>query len=1002
MKKLPIIIGSAVLATIGVISVCVICLRPKTSNNTTSNTTTSFSTTTSSTNSNSIKNYIVSFKNYDGALLQELSVKEGSTAVYSGPTPTRPSTPTYAYTFAGWDESLENITSNCVRVAQFNESQNKFTISFKNYDGTLLYETYVEKGETATYMGPTPTRPENSEYTYTFRGWDHSLTNITEDLICVAQYNETLKPVTIYYTVTFKNYDGTILQEASVEKGKNATYSGVTPQRTNTPEHTYTFIGWDEPLENIISDCVRIAQYSESNIEYTVKFYSEDNQLLYTDTVYYQQSATYYGQTPTKASTSTHYYTFEGWDKDLTSITKSITTKPVFNAHGLSKQITLRPNNGESDQNMQVTYDETYDLGTPVKIGFTFLGWYANGTTVIPTSGIWQYDDVNVLTANWGTGYYEFVEKEDGTYEVSLTAEGKNASEITIPTSFNNKPVTSLGENFLKENTKIEKIIIPGTITKIPNYAFYKCTNLSEVVFNEGLESIGYYAFDGCKLKSLTFPSTCTTIGQGAFEYNRDLKYVYIPRTLSSVGQYAFYALNNTSCICLEESSIPSNFGYNWNTSVTYTSCTKVVEGEDFNYVIRLVSGKYNVIIMHLSEETSELESYTFPNKIEGISDIRLGQYLFQNNINIQSVNLTSVTRIGNYVFSGCANLNSVTFSNTLTIIGSHAFSDCTSLTAVSVPDGLTEIESFAFDSCTNLTYVFIPASVVTIGAYSFYDCPNSTIYTSAHSASSGWDSNWKGSQPIFYDYVTLNNTDDFNYVIQSYMGESYVTLTRLTNTGLAKKNIVIPNQIENINDIRLASNLFKGFSELVSVDVGEGVKKIPTGCFNNCSKLETVVLHDGVTSIGQDAFYKCSSLSTINMPSSLTTIGRTAFDYCTSLREIVIPISVSTIEAYAFDVTGKLAILIEASVEQPGWKQYWSGSSTANKQIIYDYVSSGVVGDFRYAKTSNGVIDSIYILGLKEGSTNVNLVIPNQIENITNIKIARLAFDGNTIIKTI
>ena len=198
-----------------------------------------------------------------------------------------------------------------------------------------------------------------------------------------------------------------------------------------------------------------------------------------------------------------------------------------------------------------------------------------------------------------------------------------------------------------------------------------------------------------------------------------------------------------------------------------------------------------------------------------------------------------------------------------------------------------------------------------------------------------------------------------------------------------------------------MRNSLFRGL-EIVSIDLGAGVKAVPTTCFYECTKLETVVLHDGVTSIGQSAFNKCSKLTTINMPSSLTTIGREAFDYCTSLREIVIPISVSTIEAYAFDVTGKLAILVEASTNQPNWKQYWSGTSSNNKQIIYDYVSSGVINDFRYAKTSNGVTDAIHILGLVEGSTNTNLVVPNAIEGISNIKIADYAFDGNTIIKTI
>ena len=946
--------------------------------------------------------YKVTFKNYDNTLLQEVTVEEGQSAVYSGQTPTKPSTPTHAYTFKGWDASLDNITSDCVRVAQFDETQTKYTVTFKNYDGTLLYETYVEAGKTVTYNGPVPTRNETNEATYTFSGWDHSLENINQDLICVAQYNETLKPVTIYHTVTFKNYDGTILQQVNVEDGKNAVYTGSIPTRENTPEYSYTFTGWDESLENITYDCIRIAQYTEKNIEYTVKFYSYDDQLLYTDTVYYQQTASYYGPIPTRAATTGYYFTFKGWDKELTNVTKSFSTKPVFDAHGIVSHITLKPSNGQADSNMDVTYGESYDLGTPTNEGFTFLGWFANETTAIPTSGIWEYSDATVLTAKWGTGYYEFVENDDGGYTVSLTEQGKNASEITIPTSFNGKPVTALGADFLKNNTKITRIVIPGTIKTIPDYAFYKCTNLGEVVFNEGLETIGMYAFESCKLNKIVIPNTCTTIEQCAFESNKNVSYVYLPITVESVGQYAFYALNSTAIICVEHTST-SSFGSYWNSSLpVYLNCTKVVEGEDFTYVTRRVSGNDNVVIFRLSEATSQLQSFAFPSQIEGISDIRIGQALFRNNVNIRSVDLTGVTRIGDYAFYGCTNLNTVTFSNSLTVIGSQAFRNDSSLTRLEFPNSLTEIQSTAFDSCSNLTYVYLPSSVTTIGSYAFDLCTKVTIYTDAHSASSGWDTNWNRYGSIYYDFVSLNETEDFNYVVQSYAGEQYVTITGLKASAKTKKNIVIPDEIENISDIRLCTNLFKGMNELVSIDLGAGVKKVPANCFYSCSKLETVVLHDGVTSIGDSAFYNCSSLKSINMPSSLTTIGRLAFDYCTSLREIVIPMSVSTIEAYAFDDTGRLAILIEASVAQPGWKQYWSGTNASNKQIIYDCVSTGVDGDFRYVKTSNGVTDAIYILGLAEGSTNVNLVVPNQIEGISNIKIANLAFDGNSLIKTI
>ena len=945
--------------------------------------------------------YKVTFKNYDNALLQEVTVEEGKSAVYSGQTPTKPSTPTHTYSFIGWDASLDNITSDCIRVAQFNETQTKYTVSFKNYDGTLLYETYVEAGKTATYNGPVPTREETNERSYTFSGWDHSLENVTTDLICIAQYNETLKPVTIYHKVTFKNYDGTLLQEVNVEDGKNATYSGPTPIRDSTPEHTYTFIGWDESLENITYDCVRIAQYTEKNIEYTVKFYNYNDQLLYTDIVYYQENASYYGPTPTREATAAYYFTFKGWDKELTNVTKSFSTKALFDAHGVKKQITLKPGNGEADSALEVTYGETYDLGTPINTGFTFLGWYADETTVIPTSGTWEYTGISVLTAKWGTGYYEFVENDDDGYTVSLTEEGKKVSEITIPTSFNGKPVNALGENFLKENTKIERIVIPSAIKRIPNYAFYKCSKLSEVVLNEGLESIGMHAFENCKLKRVIIPTTCTVIETCAFQSNGELYQVYLPSTVVTVEQYAFYSISSGAFICIGHASVPS-WGSYWNGGTTYTSCTKIVEGEEFDYVVRNPSGNQNVIVLRLSEETSKLQSYAFPSEIENISDIRVAQNLYKDNTFIRDIDLSNVTKIGSYAFSGCSNLNNVTFSNSLVSIGNSAFRYCSSLTRIEIPDGVSEIQNMAFDSCSNAEYIYVPSSATVIGSYAFDECNKATIYTNAHSANSGWESTWSGGRPIYYDFVSLNKIDDFNYVVQSYMGDSYVTITSLTTSGRNKKNLIIPDQIDGISDIRLTSNLFRGFSELISIDLGAGVNKISNYCFYECSKLETVVLHEGVTSIGQYAFYKCSKLTSINMPNSLTTIGKEAFDYCTSLREIVIPINVSTIEAYAFDDSGKMALLIEASVAQPGWKQYWSGISTVNKQFVYDYVSSGVNGDFRYAKASNGVTDTIHILGLVEGSTSTNLVVPDQIEGVSNIKIAKIAFDGNSIIKTI
>ena len=954
--------------------------------------------------------FTVSFKNYDGTLLYDDYVEKGGTATYGGPNPTRPETTEYTYSFSGWDKSLSNITSDCTRIAQYNKTAKPvtiiYTVSFKNYDGTLLDEVKVEKNGTATYGGPTPTRPDTAEFSYSFNGWDKSLSNITSDCTRIAQFIETAKPITNYYIVTFKNYDGAILHEAIVKEHGTATFSGLTPTRLSTPEVSFTFTGWDGSLEDITSNCVRVAQYREEYVEYTVRFFNDD-ELLYVDTVHYQQEAHYRAVTPTKPATDTRYYTFRGWDKDISCITGSIDVKAVFDEHGDERHVLLNPNNGQDSSEVEVAFGEHYDLGTPSFPGFLFLGWY-DGETQIDTTGIWNYSGVSSVVAKWQNIYFVFTENtEDHTLTVSLNDEGKKATEIVVPSVYEGVAVTAIGADFLRENTKIEKITIPGTIKDIPAYSFYNCTNLSEATLNEGVVTIGAYAFYSCALKEFFVPSTCTSIGNFAFEYCSSLFQVYIPKSVTTMGTYVFYGVETNAYICLEHESIPSNWDDSWSSKTNYINCQKLVNGDEFYYAVRSNYGDLSVVITRLTEATSQLQNYTIPSEIEGISDIRIGRYVFKDNKYIRSVDLTGVTYIYYQAFNAASNLHTVTFSEGLISIEKFAFESCSSLTRVVIPNTCTNILGFAFEYCSSLEYIYIPSTTTTIGEYAFYGTGSGNIYTAAHSASSSWEDTWNGSRTIYYDYVSVGEADDFNYVIQSDLGDTYVTITGLKDSAKLKKNIAIPDEIEGISNIKLKASLFNASANLVSVDLGEGVKSVPSSCFRDCSKLETVVLGSKVSSIGSNAFYNCSKLSSINMPDTLTTINDYAFEYCSSLGEIVIPISVSTIGKYAFAYTGRLVFLIEASVDQPDWNSSsssypWYGNSTSSKTFIYDYVSSGVISDFKYVVSSNGVTNTVYITGLAEGSTNVNLVVPDAIEGITNIKIASYAFDGNTLIKSV
>ena len=67
----------------------------------------------------------------------------------------------------------------------FNEpAVETFTVTFVDYDGTVLKTETVESGMSAT----APAEPTREGYT--FIGWSESYTNVTSDLIITAQYNE--------------------------------------------------------------------------------------------------------------------------------------------------------------------------------------------------------------------------------------------------------------------------------------------------------------------------------------------------------------------------------------------------------------------------------------------------------------------------------------------------------------------------------------------------------------------------------------------------------------------------------------------------------------------------------------------------------------------------------------------------------------------------------------------------------------------------------------------
>ena len=68
--------------------------------------------TYTATYSETLRQYTVTFQNYDGTELQSGLVNYGATPVYSGATPTKSSSVQNDYTFDGWDEEVVAVTGD--------------------------------------------------------------------------------------------------------------------------------------------------------------------------------------------------------------------------------------------------------------------------------------------------------------------------------------------------------------------------------------------------------------------------------------------------------------------------------------------------------------------------------------------------------------------------------------------------------------------------------------------------------------------------------------------------------------------------------------------------------------------------------------------------------------------------------------------------------------------------------------------------------------------------
>ena len=123
---------------------------------------------------------------------------------------------------------------------------------------------------------------------------------------------------------------------------------------------------------------------------------------------------------------------------------------------------------------------------------------------------------------------------------VIVTRYKGTAADVTIPSRYKGKPVTTIGHAAFHDSA-VTSVTIPDSVTSISDDAFGFCSQLTNISIPNSVTYIGFSAFNSCtSLKSITLPSSLSTIQSYAFYNCGNLETIRIPVSVTSIGNYAF------------------------------------------------------------------------------------------------------------------------------------------------------------------------------------------------------------------------------------------------------------------------------------------------------------------------------------------------------------------------------------------------------------------------------------------------------------------------------
>ncbi|OED59032.1 InlB B-repeat-containing protein [Acholeplasma laidlawii] len=326
--------------------------------------------------------YTINYYDGDGHLFER---QKGEYNQYIQPTSKIPTKTydTYAYHFEGWDYNFNVVITETKDIYPiFTPVQRYYEIKFYNYDGIHLETKMGEYLFSVEPPSVLPIKAQTPEFKYEFSGWDKDISSITTSMDVIAQFKEVRRS----YTVNFFNGDGSILSSQQVLYGDMAAHPSEVPTQTPAGNDAYKFDGWIEDYSYITENLNVRPKFIRVDRYYEVSFYDAFDKIIdKVQVVEYLNSAVQPLNNPTKPSSVSEIYTFDGWDQDFTVITGNLEIYPVFKSSPRTYQVTFMIDQDTVYKTVETEYGKTAILpeGIPFKegtkeIGYKFISWGAN------------------------------------------------------------------------------------------------------------------------------------------------------------------------------------------------------------------------------------------------------------------------------------------------------------------------------------------------------------------------------------------------------------------------------------------------------------------------------------------------------------------------------------------------------------------------------------------------------------------------------------------------